>query len=172
MPSQDVCPSLRYSVETVIPWLHISLNFLSRWYIHARHSSFFCVPNGMAIFGRDPANGGVECKTGWKNPTFDQNLARLGNNTRYSYSYHGRGIGNHTESFEWYQWFQVTILFNARYLENGTRRLYLQWPTNRKSYMVFRTAPFSMTINNPQPSFQCHAIFWRWISHKRLKIQP
>jgi len=26
--------------------------------------------------------------------------------------------------------------------------LYLQWPTNRKSYMVYQTAPFSMTLNN------------------------
>jgi len=24
-----------------------------------------------------------------------------------------------------------------------------QWRTNRKSYMVYRTAPFSMTVNNP-----------------------
>jgi len=27
--------------------------------------------------------------------------------------------------------------------------LYLQWPTNRKSYMVYRTAPISMTFNDP-----------------------
>jgi len=26
---------------------------------------------------------------------------------------------------------------------------YLQWWTNKKSYMVYRTAPFSMTLNNP-----------------------
>jgi len=25
----------------------------------------------------------------------------------------------------------------------------LTWPTNRKSYMVYRTAPFSMTLNDP-----------------------
>jgi len=29
-----------------------------------------------------------------------------------------------------------------------------------------------MTLNNPKPSFQYHAILWRWISHKRLKIRP
>jgi len=27
--------------------------------------------------------------------------------------------------------------------------LYLQWPTNRKSHMVYRTAPFSVTLNDP-----------------------
>jgi len=28
-------------------------------------------------------------------------------------------------------------------------RAILQWPTNRKSYMVYRTAPFLMTLNDP-----------------------
>jgi len=32
--------------------------------------------------------------------------------------------------------------------------LYLQWPTDRKSYMVYRTTPFSMTLNNPYPGFK------------------
>jgi len=35
--------------------------------------------------------------------------------------------------------------------------LCLQWPTNRKSYMIHRTAPFSMTLNDPYPRFQGHA---------------
>jgi len=26
------------------------------------------------------------------------------------------------------------------------QQLYLQWPTNRKSYIIYRTAPFSMTL--------------------------
>jgi len=29
----------------------------------------------------------------------------------------------------------------------------LQWPTNRKSHMVYRTTPFSMTLNDPKPIF-------------------
>jgi len=49
--------------------------------------------------------------------------------------------------------------------------IYLQWPTNRKSYMIYRTAPFSMTSNDPYPQFQGHAILWRWIHHKRYDIQ-
>ena len=29
---------------------------------------------------------------------------------------------------------------------------------NKKSYMVYRAAPFSMTLNDPEPRFQGHAI--------------
>jgi len=46
-------------------------------------------------------------------------------------------------------------------------QLYLQWPTNSKSCMIYRTAPFSMTLNDPNLQFQGYAILWRWISHKR-----
>ena len=48
--------------------------------------------------------------------------------------------------------------------------LYLQWRTNRKSYMIYWTAPFSMTLNDSYPRFQGHAILWRWISQKRYEI--
>ena len=48
-------------------------------------------------------------------------------------------------------------------------QLYLQWLTNRKSYMIYRTAPFSM--NGPYPQFQGHDILWRWIPRKRYEIQ-
>jgi len=41
---------------------------------------------------------------------------------------------------------------------------YLQWRTNRKSYMIYRTAPFSMTLNDPYSRFQGHAILWRQIT--------
>jgi len=30
--------------------------------------------------------------------------------------------------------------------------------------VVYKTAPFSMTFNNPKPAFQGQAILWRWIS--------
>ena len=44
-------------------------------------------------------------------------------------------------------------------------------PMKISSYMIYRTAPFSMTLNDPYPQFQCHAILWRWISQKRYDIQ-
>ena len=49
--------------------------------------------------------------------------------------------------------------------------LYLQWRSNTETYMVYRTAPFSIILNNPYPRFQGHAILWRWKSHKRYEIQ-
>jgi len=41
-------------------------------------------------------------------------------------------------------------------------RAILTMPTNRKSYMVYQTAPFSMTLNDRLPRFQGHDILWRW----------
>jgi len=35
----------------------------------------------------------------------------------------------------------------------------LEWPTNRKSYIMdYRTAPFSMNLNDPKRRFKGHAI--------------
>ena len=36
--------------------------------------------------------------------------------------------------------------------------LLLQWRTNRNSYMVYRTSPFSVTLNDPKPRFRGQAI--------------
>jgi len=36
--------------------------------------------------------------------------------------------------------------------------------------MVYRTAPFSMTLIDPCPRFQGHSILWCWISQKWYKI--
>jgi len=36
--------------------------------------------------------------------------------------------------------------------------------------VVYRMAPFSMTLNKPYPSFQGHAMLWRWISHKQAIV--
>ena len=38
-------------------------------------------------------------------------------------------------------------------------QLYLQWLINRKAYMIYRTAPFSMTLNDPYPSFEVTSFF-------------
>jgi len=47
--------------------------------------------------------------------------------------------------------------------------LHLQWPNNRMWYMVCRTASFSMTLNDPKPRFQGHAILWRWMYQKQYE---
>ena len=51
-----------------------------------------------------------------------------------------------------------------------TIQLYLQWQTNNKSYMVYQTALFSTTLNDPCPRLQGHAIIWCWVSQKRYEI--
>jgi len=38
------------------------------------------------------------------------------------------------------------------------RAIVIQWRTNRKSYIVYRTAPFSMTLKDPKPRFQGHSL--------------
>jgi len=48
-------------------------------------------------------------------------------------------------------------------------QLYLQWPTNKKSYDLSFLA-ISMTLNDPYSQFQGHVVFWRWISEKRDDI--
>jgi len=48
--------------------------------------------------------------------------------------------------------------------------VYLQWHTNTKSYTVYRTPPYSATLNDPYARFQDHAIIWCWISEKRHDI--
>ena len=56
--------------------------------------------------------------------------------------------------------FKVMILFNVKLLEKWYNvELCLQWRTNRKSYVIYRTVPFSMTLNDPYPQFKGQAIF-------------
>ena len=44
------------------------------------------------------------------------------------------------------------------------------WNANRNSCAMYRMVPFSMTSNDPQLTFEGHAIILRWISHKRYNI--
>jgi len=81
----------------------------------------------------------------------------------YTVTMDGRQIGNHTRAFEWYQFkcpsvtynrdFKVTIIQRQLTRKWYNIELYLQWPTNRKSYIIYRTAPLSMTLNDPYPQF-------------------
>jgi len=50
-------------------------------------------------------------------------------------------------------------LFNVKYRKWCNIELCLQWSTNRKSYIIYRMAPFSMILNDPYSRFQGHAIF-------------
>jgi len=48
---------------------------------------------------------------------------------------------------------------------------YLQWPTNKKSYMIYRTAPFLMTLHDPCPGFKVTLFFNAECLKKRYEIQ-
>ena len=45
--------------------------------------------------------------------------------------------------------FKVTIIQREITWKWYNIELYLQWPINRKLYMIYQTAPFSMTLNDP-----------------------
>jgi len=60
--------------------------------------------------------------------------------------------------------FKVTIIYRQITRKWYNIQLYLQWPTDRKSYIICRTAPFSMTSNESYPQFQGHAILMLNIS--------
>jgi len=45
--------------------------------------------------------------------------------------------------------FKVTIIQREITRKWYNIELYLQWPINRKLYMIYQTAPFSMTLNDP-----------------------
>jgi len=53
--------------------------------------------------------------------------------------------------------FKITIIQHQITRKWYNIELCLQYPTDRKSYMIYRTAPFSMTLNDLYPRFQCHA---------------
>jgi len=55
--------------------------------------------------------------------------------------------------------FKVTIIQRQITWRWYNIQLYLQWPTNRKSYIIYRTAPFSLTLNDPYPSFKVTPFF-------------
>jgi len=54
------------------------------------------------------------------------------------------------------------------------RKLYLQSPTNSKSYIVCLTAQFNdlgrFRLLKTDPRFQCHPIIWRWVSQKQYDV--
>jgi len=52
--------------------------------------------------------------------------------------------------------FKVTIFFNAIYLRNGTYKLH---GSDRKSYIIYRMVPFSMTLNDPNQDLKGMPLF-------------
>jgi len=55
--------------------------------------------------------------------------------------------------------FKVTIIQRQITWKWYNILLYLQWPTNKKSCIIYRTAPFSMILNDPYPIFMVTPFF-------------
>jgi len=102
-------------------------------------------------------------------PFFDTEY--LANGYRYGHSYYRRRIGNRPKlfngtTFDDLEW-PLTPISRSQFIQRQITlkwykiELYLQWRINRKSYIVYRTAPFLMTLNDPYPGFQgrsCHSL--------------
>ena len=58
--------------------------------------------------------------------------------------------------------------FKVKWLENGTTCSYTY--DGRKSYMIYRTAPFSMTLNDPYPGFMVTPFFDAEYLRKKSEI--
>jgi len=68
----------------------------------------------------------------------------------------------------------LKVTINQRQITwNGTTYSYTNngRPIERKAYMIYRTAPLSMTLNDSYIQFHGRAILWRWIYHKRFDVQ-
>ena len=58
--------------------------------------------------------------------------------------------------------FQGYDIVQRQVTRNGTikeRGIFLQWQTDRKSYVVYRTVPLSVTLNDPNPDFKDTPLF-------------
>ena len=125
----------------------------------------------MAIFRQGPLMGASNARE-YEKSRFSINISLyLANDARQSHSYYVRRIGNRTEAFEWYQFEWPWVTFNSDFKvtiiqRKITRKWYnmelhvnIQWPTNRKSYMIYRNAPLLMTLNDPYPTFKVTSFF-------------
>jgi len=145
----SVRPSVRLSVCLLRSCiLSKRINMSSEFFSPSGSHSIlvFCVSNAMAVFWW--VHRGVQCRWVGKDRNsrsisgfgiddwlsvnnVDRGIIYLTNGYRYGDSYYRRWIGNSTQAFEWHQlqwpWvtskpdFRVTILFNVKYLANGTR---------------------------------------------------
>ena len=116
----------------------------------------------MAIFRQ-----GTNAREYEKITIFDQIISLyLANDARESHSYYGRRIRKPHPSFRmmpvWMTFsdlFKVTIIQPQIIWKWYDIQLYLQWPTNIQSYMIYRTASFSITLNDPTFSFKVTPFF-------------
>jgi len=135
----------------------------------------------MAIFRRDPSNGGVECKGYEKIAIVDP--------------YRALSRRNWCKIEPWLLWKQnrkphpsfriipilndlelpLTQISRSRYYSTSNNskrtRWYLQWRINRKSYNGLSNGAIFSDLEQwttPNPVFKGTLYIWRWVPHKRL----
>ena len=150
MPSQDVRLSVRLShAGTLSKYCYIisSKVFFTMPY----HSSFPHQTGWQYSDGDLPKNGGVKCKDDMKKSRFSTNISLyLANDARYSH-YYGMRIGNriHGTSLNDLQCpFQGQDYSTSNNLKM-VQHIYTYDGRPIKSRMIYRTAPFSVTLNDP-----------------------
>ena len=151
MPWQDVCP---YVCHTPVLCQN-NYTYPPFFFQQRVVPPSYPTPNGMAIFRQEPPNKGDECKGGMKKSRFSTDISLyLGIHARQSHSYYRRRIGNRPQAFEchqfqWLEW-PLTQILRSRYYSTPNNSKMVQDAAiyNGKSYMVYRSAPFSVTLNN------------------------
>jgi len=153
-------PSVRLSVCLSV---HLCLcNALELWeykWLFPRIYLYHVISHGSGlIMKKQPFSSGYCCvELGYEKSRFSTNISpNLGKDTRYGHSYNGRRIGTPMWSIEWYH-FQLPWVIPQAYnvlQRQTTRKWYkveqcLQWQSDRKSNMISRILPFSMTGNDP-----------------------
>ena len=169
MPSTDCaitrCRSvcLPVCLSACLSVCHMLLVF--SWNGYTYPQTFFTVGNNTILafanqmvwqYSDGDTPNGRRMQGGMNKLRFSTNISFcLGSNTKQSYSYYGRQIGNHTRAFKWchflWSWprfhghgiIQRQITWKWYMIE-----LYLQWQTNNMSYMVYQMAPFLVTLND------------------------
>jgi len=126
----SVCPSVRnvpVSDENGLTYRHSFFHYtVAQSFCFHQHQTYSRNSDGVTPCGIAKYRWGIKISR------FSTNKSLyLANDARYRHSYYGRWIGNRTQAFEWYhfQWhwvtsnpdFKVTILFNVKKLESGTR---------------------------------------------------
>ena len=154
MPWQDVCPSVCLSVRHT-PVLCLNGNIL-KVFLTSGSPTILVFPHQTEwkYSDGDPQTGASNARRYEKNHDFQPifRFIYLGTEARQSHSYYGKRIGNRTQAVKWYEfkWSWVTSNpdFKATIIQRQITRkwynieLYIQWPTNRKSYMIYRLRYF------------------------------
>ena len=115
----------------------------------------------------------VKWKGVWKIAIFRQMSGFISNDTRHGQIWHrGRCPRGSCMGRVWSLKLKGCKFYRG--LQFGLLHWLCLWELTQCSatllpVMIYRTAPFALTLNDPYPQLQGHAVIWRWISQKRYE---